>query len=198
MDYELDSKTAEQNINFSQGVLFTLKKQYLPCFLTDATLVGIVAVMFRNPGAPDSALAKQIVISSILPLCYCLLLLVALLQSMTYQYSVLTRVLRWNILRLLGECSLTIYIFHAMVVDFYYDNLINCIREKYAGNIYGRKFDHHQYGETFRRPEYLWFAFVLAIAVGVFMQKVIVDRLLIKLQKAIIDCFSHKQIQSER
>lgn len=187
-------------------------KYYVPAVLTDATCVVLLFTTFFN--GFDGSQGAYSTFNSIArlylnPFLFAMLVLFAFLQPAHHQQqgnyqSLLTRLLTcsYSGMRLLGECSLPIYLVQLTFVDFYFRLMIEGIAD---GDFpFTRRFIYHDRGDsssTSSSPSspphyflgYKIIAVALAVLLGIFLQKVYQDKLVVNLHLRLMAHFRQQQ-----
>ena len=175
-----------------------LQYRNIPSYATDFLAAIFVILVFTSLGG-DNKNVTTAMVYFVLPLLFLALLITSFLQPINNttttssslpllqasSSSFFTRLAKTRLFVTMGQSSLAIYMFHNILIFYYYDNVIIAGQNHYHHSPYTRKFvskyNHDGKNLQFKNGAYDFIAFLIVIPFGIFMQKIIQDRLIPKL-----------------
>ena len=146
-------------------------------------LAGLFIILVFTSLGSDNENTATVMVYFILPLIFLALLITSFLQpTVKTQSSFFTRLLKTQLFVIMGQSSLAIYMFHNILIFYYYNNAILAGQHHYHGSPYTRTFmaKYNSDGNNlqFKNGFYDVIAFLIVIPFGIFMQKVVQDRMI--------------------
>jgi hypothetical protein len=172
-----------------------LQYRNIPSYATDFLAAIFIILVFTSPGGDNKNVATAMVFF-VLPLLFLALLVTSFLQPIkkttttssslpllqSSSSSFFTRLASTRLFVTMGQSSLAIYMFHNILIFYYYNNVIIAGQNHYHHSPYTRKFvskyNHDGNNLQFKNGAYDFIAFLIVIPFGIFMQKIIQDRLI--------------------
>lgn len=126
-----------------------------------------------------------------LPIIFCFILITGFLQPKSHEYSIFGYILsQTKIFVLLGECSLAIYIFHQLFVNFYWSLGIAGIQ--HGAFPYTRSFPY----EVEDWDYFKQFGLFVSVLIAIFIQKIYQDKFITTLHLKFMEYLSNKKVHT--
>jgi len=177
-----------------------LQYRNIPSYATDFLAAIFIILVFTSLGG-DNKNVTTAMVYFVLPLLFLALMITSFLQPInrtttsssssssslpllqsSSSSSFFTRLAKTRLFMTMGQSSLAIYMFHNILIFYYYNNVIIAGQNHYHHSPYTRKFvskyNHDGNNLQFKNGAYDFIAFLIVIPFGIFMQKIIQDRLI--------------------
>jgi len=188
--------------------------KYLPSILLDVFAFAFFFIIFYNGFHGDNTTSSPVMIHTPtsyesrhtkeyrdydtwmkligLPILFSFILITGFLQPKSHEYSIFGYILsQTKIFVLLGECSLAIYIFHQLFVNFYWS--IGIAGIQHGQFPYTRNFPYKVEDWVYWKHIGLF----ISILIGIFIQKIYQDKFITALHLNLMNYISNKKVRDD-